>query len=101
MPHGSMREHYIKIGSYLTTFKNPNLTSTFDLVTVPTGYPNSNLETFFRLFVCFDRGEVGFFWMVAGNCCVWMVVWLGRDSNDQIYPVAWAVVEGDSIDSWE
>lgn len=26
---------------------------------------------------------------------------IGRDANDQMYPVAWVVVEGESNDSWE
>ncbi|XP_076944383.1 uncharacterized protein LOC143614998 [Bidens hawaiensis] len=30
-----------------------------------------------------------------------LLVAIGRDANDQMYPVAWAVVEGESNDSWE
>ena len=26
---------------------------------------------------------------------------VGRDDNDQMYPIAWAVMEGENNDSWE
>ncbi|XP_076919076.1 uncharacterized protein LOC143579744 [Bidens hawaiensis] len=76
MLHGSMREHYSKLGSYLAALKEINPTSTFELVTVPPGFNNQ---------------EPGGMLLVA----------IGRDANDQMYPMAWAVVDGESNDSWE
>ncbi|XP_076924067.1 uncharacterized protein LOC143586392 [Bidens hawaiensis] len=76
MLHGSMREHYSKIGSYLAALKQINPTSTFNLVTAPPGFNTQ------------DPGGM-------------LLAAIGRDANDQMYPVAWAVVEGESNDSWE
>ncbi|XP_076897044.1 uncharacterized protein LOC143550236 [Bidens hawaiensis] len=99
MLHGSMREHYSKLGSYLAALKDINPTSTFELVTAPPGFnnqkPYSNLKTFFRLFVCFDGVKRGF---LAGGI---LLAAIGGDANNQMYPVAWAVVDGESNDSWE
>ncbi|XP_076889362.1 uncharacterized protein LOC143540095 [Bidens hawaiensis] len=109
MLHGSMREHYSKIGSYLAALKQINPTSTFNLVTAPPGFntqdPGSNLETFFRLFVCFDGVKRGFLEGCRKILCLdgcflktflggMLLVAIGRYANDQMYPVAWAVVEG-------
>ncbi|XP_076889475.1 uncharacterized protein LOC143540249 [Bidens hawaiensis] len=83
MLHGSIREHYSQIRSYLAALKQFNPNSTFELVTAPPGFnnqePDSNLETIFRFFVCFDGGV--------------LLAAIGRDANDQMYPVAWVVVE--------
>ena len=62
--HGSMRDHYSKIGAYMDILKKTNPTSTFVLVTAPPGFikldPTATCETFFRLFVCFDGVKKGF-----------------------------------------
>ncbi|XP_035846418.1 uncharacterized protein LOC118492469 [Helianthus annuus] len=90
--HGSMKEHYSKLGSYLEALKEANPESTFELVTVPPEYYDmqSDAEVFFRLFICFDALKKGGMLLVA----------VGRDANNQMYPVAWAVVEGENNDSW-
>ncbi|XP_076925285.1 uncharacterized protein LOC143588058 [Bidens hawaiensis] len=68
MLHGSMREHYSKIGSYMAALKQINPTSTFNLVTAPPGFNTQ------------DPGGM-------------LLAAIGRDANDQMYPMAWAVVE--------
>ncbi|KAK9077857.1 hypothetical protein SSX86_006195 [Deinandra increscens subsp. villosa] len=111
--HGSMKEHYSKLGSYLEILKHENPTSTFDLVTVPASYHgyDSQVEVFFRLFVCFDGVRKGFINGCRKLLCLdgcflktflggMLLAAIGRDSNDQMYPVAWAVVEGENNDSW-
>ncbi|XP_076909604.1 uncharacterized protein LOC143566939 [Bidens hawaiensis] len=89
--HGSMKEHYSKLGSYVEALKEVNPTSTFELVTVTAQFykMDSDDEVFFRIFVCFDPIKKGM-----------LLAAIGRDANDQMYPVAWAVVEGENNDSW-
>ncbi|XP_076933282.1 uncharacterized protein LOC143599133 [Bidens hawaiensis] len=80
--HGSMKEHYCKLGSYLTALKQVNPTSTFKLVTIPSEYygVDDGVETF-----------LGGMLLAA----------IDRDANDKMYPVAWAIVEGENNDSWD
>ncbi|MBA0853519.1 hypothetical protein Goshw_018609 [Gossypium schwendimanii] len=48
---------------------------------------------FKRFYVFFEALKRGLF---KGK----LLVVVGKDGNNQIYPVAWAIVEGDCIDSW-
>ncbi|XP_074278342.1 uncharacterized protein LOC141601934 [Silene latifolia] len=68
MLHGSMKEHYSKIGSYIQVLTNEEPNSVFSLTTIPGGQ------------------------LIAAT---------GRDANEQMYPVARAVVEGENNDSYE
>ncbi|XP_022030248.1 uncharacterized protein LOC110931151 [Helianthus annuus] len=114
--HGSMRDHYRKIGAYMEILKKVNPTSTFVLVTAPPGFinldPTATCETFFRLFVCFDGVKRGFLAGCRKVLCLdgcflktflggMLLTAVGRDANDQMYPLAWAVVDGENNDSWE
>ncbi|XP_076916986.1 uncharacterized protein LOC143576872 [Bidens hawaiensis] len=112
--HGSMKDHYCKLKSYLTALKQVNPTSTFKLVTVPSEYYGVDdcVEVFFRLFVCFDPVKQGFLAGCRKLLCLdgcflktflggMLLAAIGRDANDQMYPVAWAIVEGENNDSWE
>ncbi|XP_022033043.1 uncharacterized protein LOC110934163 [Helianthus annuus] len=108
-----MKEHYGKLGAYLAALKEANPTSTFELVTVPSEYygQEPGTEVFFRLFICFDPIKKGFLagcrrLLCLDGCFIktflggMLLVAIGRDGNDQMYPVAWAVVEGENNDSW-
>ena len=66
---------------------------------------------FQRIYVCFDAckksfqagcrkiiGVDGCFF--KGACNGELLCALGRDANNQIYPIAWAVVEKETEDSW-
>ncbi|XP_076945346.1 uncharacterized protein LOC143616392 [Bidens hawaiensis] len=116
--HGSMRDHYSKLGSYIEALRNANPSSTFELLTAPTGFlredsdASSSLESFFRLFVCFDGLKKGFLAGCGKVLCLdgyflntflggILLAAVGRDENNQMYPVAWDVVEGENNDSWE
>ncbi|XP_021990818.1 uncharacterized protein LOC110887548 [Helianthus annuus] len=114
--HGPMRDHYSKIGAYMDILKKTNPTSTFVLVTAPPGFinldPTTTCETFFRLFVCFDGFKKGFLAGCRKVLCLdgcflktflggMLLTAVGSDANDQMYPLAWAVVEGENNDSWE
>ena len=108
MIHVSMQEHYNKLRRYLEALKS---TDTYMLLMT-----NPCVKTFppvfQRLFVYFDGLKKG--WL--GGCkkliCIdacflktflggqlLVVVW--RDDNDQMYPITWAVMEGENNDSWE
>ncbi|XP_076945212.1 uncharacterized protein LOC143616200 [Bidens hawaiensis] len=82
--HGSMKEHYSKLGSYVEALKEVNPTSTFEL-----GFL-AGCRRLLCLDGCFLKTFLGGMLLAA----------IGRDVNDQMYPVAWAVVEGENNDSW-
>ncbi|XP_076950639.1 uncharacterized protein LOC143623679 [Bidens hawaiensis] len=109
-----MKKHYDKLGSYLETLKQTNPGLTFEIVTVPPQYYNLNSddEVFSRLFVCFDPVKKGFLSGCRRLLCLdgcflktflggMLLAAIGRDVNDQMCPVAWAVVEGETNDSWQ
>ncbi|XP_076920387.1 uncharacterized protein LOC143581504 [Bidens hawaiensis] len=98
--HGSMKEHYCKLGSYLTALKQVNPTYTFKLVTVPSEYYRvDDVKQGFlagcRKLLCLDGCFLKTF--LGGM----LLAAIGRDANDQMYPVAWAIVEGENNDSWD
>ncbi|XP_021766110.1 uncharacterized protein LOC110730595 [Chenopodium quinoa] len=102
-----MQEHYNKVGMYLEGLKASDSNTYIRLVM------NSTKKelVFQRLFVCFDVGKKGWLAGCRRLLCVdvcflktflggQLLVAAGRDANDQMYPVAWAVVEGENNDSW-
>ncbi|XP_076942502.1 uncharacterized protein LOC143612394 [Bidens hawaiensis] len=76
--YGSMMEHYSKLGSYLEALKE--------------------LRRVFlagcRRLLCLDGCFLKTFLDVM------LLAAIGRDANDQMYLVAWAVVDGENNDSW-
>ncbi|KAK9067585.1 hypothetical protein SSX86_011696 [Deinandra increscens subsp. villosa] len=112
--HGSMKDHYSKIGSYIEALRQENPTSTFVLEIVTPAYlrVEGSEMVFHRLFVCFDGVKQGFLAGCRKVLCLdgcflktflggMLLAAIGRDPNDQMYPVAWAVVEGENNDSWQ
>ncbi|KAL2928247.1 Isoleucine--tRNA ligase [Bienertia sinuspersici] len=108
MLHGSMKEHYMKVGRYLEAIKHNSPESKLVLVTDEQKCP----AVFKRLYVCFDSIAKGWIEGCRKVLCIdacflktflggQLLAAVGRDGNDQMYPVAWAVVEGENNDSWE
>ncbi|KAL2904729.1 Halomucin [Bienertia sinuspersici] len=106
--HGSMKDHYLKVGRYLKFMKQNSPDTKLVLVTDQESRP----EVFKRLFVCFDGVAKGWIEGCRKVLCVdacflktflggQLLAAIGRDGNDQMYPVAWAVVEGENNQSWE
>ena len=73
--------------------------------------PDYNFQVFQRIYVCFDACKRGFLagcrnvigidgCFFKGTCNGELICTIGRDANDQIYPVAWAVVEKETENSW-
>jgi hypothetical protein len=69
------------------------------------------MPVFQRFYVCFDACKRGFLsgcrevigvdgCFFKGACNGELLCALGRDANNQIYPIAWAVVEKETEDSW-
>ncbi|KAL2942639.1 Protocadherin-1, partial [Bienertia sinuspersici] len=82
--HGSMKDHYNKVGQYLQAIKDSSPGTDIKLITFEK--PSHSSLIFQRLYVCFDGVKKG---------------WIeGRDVNDQMYSIAWAVVEGENNLSW-
>ncbi|KAH9625142.1 hypothetical protein KSS87_015101 [Heliosperma pusillum] len=103
--HGSMKEHYSRLGSYMAALEQGNPTSTFTLFTNPN--ITSNPEVFQRFFVCFDALKQGWLLGCRKLLCVdscflktflggQLMAVIGRDANEQMFPLAWAVVEGEN-----
>ncbi|KAJ0016684.1 hypothetical protein Pint_11032 [Pistacia integerrima] len=71
---------------------------------------DSNLQ-FKRLYVCFDALNKGYMegyrpligldgCFLKGKCKRELLVAVARDPNNQMYPLAWAFVEGENRSSW-
>ena len=110
MLHGSALEHYTKLGSYIEALKHINPQSLVKLVADPTRVDNANV--FQRLHVCFEGLKHGWLEGYRKVICIdacflktflggQLLSAIGRDHNDQMYPISWAVVEGENNESWE
>ena len=106
--HGSMKQHYEKLMSYVGVLESSNPNSHFVVVTDP----STNPPTFQRLFVCFEGIKDGWVDGCKKILCIdgcflktflggVLLSAVGRDPNEQMYPLAWAVVEGENNESWQ
>ncbi|XP_021746178.1 uncharacterized protein LOC110712061 [Chenopodium quinoa] len=107
--HGSMHDHYEKVGAYLASLQTSSPGSTYELVSVQ---QKKGPPVFQRFFMCFEglsKGwidgcrkvlavDASFLKTFLGGQLLYAV---GRDANDQMFPVAWAVAEGENNLSWE
>lgn len=105
--HGSMKEHYSKLRRYLEALKEASPNSYFQLDVDNKTQP----PTFKRVFFCFDGVRQGWLAGCRKVLCLdgcflknflggMLLSAIGRDANEQMYPLAWAVVEGETNDSW-
>ena len=73
--------------------------------------PDYDFPVFQRIYVCFDACKKDFIagcrkvigvdgCFFKGACNGELICAIGRDANNQIYLVAWAVVEKETEDSW-
>ena len=74
--------------------------------------PGTNIKHVFqRLYVCFEACKKGFLAVCRqvigldgcffkGACNGELLCALGRDPNNQMYPIAWAIVEKETSESW-
>ncbi|WOL10605.1 hypothetical protein Cni_G19364 [Canna indica] len=106
---GSVEDHYALLGPYLAELRKKNPTSLFNIVCDRefTSAP----PVFKRLYIGFDALKKGFLhgcWPIVGFDDCFLKTFLGGqllstvgiDGNNQMFPIAWAVVEGENYVSW-
>ena len=110
MLQGTLNEHYHMIPVYVHELRKVNRGGvTFEFV-VDQQTPES-LCMFKRLYICFDSLAhdflVGCRPVIGLDGCFLktetkgqLLSAMGRDANNQMFPIAWAVVEGENQDSW-
>ncbi|XP_048492961.2 uncharacterized protein LOC125493548 [Beta vulgaris subsp. vulgaris] len=101
--HGSMVDHYGKLGRYIAAIKASCPDTVIQLVHAPARKNEKvpiptvrrgwieGCRKFLSIDACFLKTFLGGQLLAA----------TGRDGNDQMYPVAWAIVEGGNNSSWE
>lgn len=103
----SCKGEYAKIFGYQAEILRSNPGSTVAVCLDPE-YTD---PVFQRFYVCFDACKKGFQdgcrkvigvdgCFFKGACNGELLCALGRDANNQIYPISWAVVEKETEDSW-
>lgn len=108
--HGSMQSHYKKVGRYIAALKAASPGTVLDLVVDSS--KKTNPPIFQRLFTCFEGLVQGWKDGCRRIICVdaaflktflggQILSAVGRDPNEQMFPLAWAVVEGENNSSWE
>ena len=110
MLHGSMFDHYSKLGRYIEELNRSNPGCSFIIKTNPKLV--KDIPVFQRMFVSFKGPMKGllswcrpvicidgsFMKTFLGGC---LLAAIGMDGNNQMFPIAWAIVEGENNDSWE
>ena len=106
---GSLNDHFHLLPSYVAKLKKVNRNSTFELV-LDRDTPDG-LIRFMRLYIYFDSlardflegcrkviGLDGYFLKTETKGK--FLSGVGKDGNNQMFPIAWAVVEGENQISW-
>ena len=107
---GDLKGQYAKLWDYCATIKKYNLDSTCKLL-LESPRKGEVLPHFKRLYMSIDALKNGFIArhrrIIGLDGCFLKGVFRGqmlsaiaRDGNDNIYPLAWAVVEIENKDSW-
>ncbi|MDV3201776.1 MAG: hypothetical protein Q8872_02860 [Candidatus Phytoplasma australasiaticum] len=99
---------FANLRGYAAELKRSNPGSTVSIAVTKNGLGE---DVFSRMYVCFDAlkqgwkqgcrrfiGVDGCFLKTAQKGI--LLVAVGRDANNQMYPLAWAVVEGETKNSW-
>ncbi|XP_078448511.1 uncharacterized protein LOC144717061 [Wolffia australiana] len=109
MLQGSLDDHYHLLPSYVAELRKVNENNTFKLL-LDTNTPDSQVR-FKRLYICFESLARGFLegcrkFIGLDGCFLksevkgQLLSAVGKDGNNQMFPIAWAVVEGENEDSW-
>ena len=103
----SCKGEYAKVFQYQAEILRTNLGSTVAVCLDP----EYVFHVFQRIYVCFDACKKGFIagcrkvigvdgCFFKGACNGELICAIGRDANNQIYPIAWVMVEKETEDSW-
>ncbi|CAN1140271.1 hypothetical protein LINPERPRIM_LOCUS24737 [Linum perenne] len=104
------KEEYALLRTYAEELLRINPGSSFKIM-VDSNNPK-NEPYFQRMYMCFDSLKSGFLagcrrfisldgCFLKGLCKGELLTAVGRDANDQMYPIAWSVVEVESKASWD
>ncbi|XP_048491511.1 uncharacterized protein LOC125492827 [Beta vulgaris subsp. vulgaris] len=107
--HGSMTDHYRKVMPYLEALKTSSPGTSVELVTT---VGKRGAPIFQRLFTCFQGLQKGFMKgcrkVICVDACFFktflggqLLSAVGRDGNEQMHPIALAVVESENNESWQ
>ncbi|XP_020889209.1 uncharacterized protein LOC110230460 [Arabidopsis lyrata subsp. lyrata] len=109
--HASHDDHFSRIWDYQAEVLKQNPGTEFEIETVP-GPVIGSKQRFYRLYICFKSqkdswkqtcrpviGIDGAFlkWDIKGH----LLAAVGRDGDNRIVPIAWAVVEIENDDNWD
>ncbi|XP_016199549.1 uncharacterized protein LOC107640549 [Arachis ipaensis] len=105
---GSEREQYAKLRDYILTLLTANPGATIDMDTT---LVLNSLPIFKRLYICFDACKKGFIQgcrpfigldgtFLKGYYGGQLLTAVGQDANNQIFPIAYAVVDSETRDNW-
>lgn len=107
--NGKLTEHYARIWDYAYEVirSNPGSTAKVGVTVNPDG-----CTYFHRFYVCFKAIKEG--WsrgcrrvigldgcFLKGQCKGELLTAVGRDGNNQVYPIAWGVVDVENKDNWQ
>ncbi|GKA55514.1 calcium/proton exchanger [Tanacetum coccineum] len=105
---GGLIEHYARLWEYRQAILDTNPGSTCILDDEETEYGNSYFR---RFYICFKRVKDG--WkagckrvigldvcFLKHTCRGELLTAIGRDANNQMYPIAWAVVKVENFENW-
>lgn len=105
---GGLREHYARLWDYRDAILSSNPGSS---VKLEVDERDNGEHYFLRMYICFKGIKDGW----GGNCrrvigldgCFLkstvkgeLLTAMGRDANNQMYPIAWAVVNVENYDNW-
>ncbi|KAK9029558.1 hypothetical protein V6N11_026671 [Hibiscus sabdariffa] len=106
---GSVVHEFHRLWDYVNTLRAADVRGTFDLVVER---PNvTDIPKFRRIYVCFSALREGFKMycrpvvgldgcFLKGSFKGEILSAVGRDCNNQIFPIAWAVVEVENRETW-
>lgn len=107
--HGKLSDHYARVWDYGHELLRSNPDST---VRITVTVNPDNTTTFHRFYICFKAIREG--WKRAcrrvigldgsflkGQCKGELLTAIGRDANNQVYPIAWAVVDVENKNNWK
>ncbi|CAE5985304.1 unnamed protein product [Arabidopsis arenosa] len=109
--HASHDDHFSRIWDYQAEVLKQNPGTEFEIETVP-GPVIGSKQRFYRLYICFNsqkdswkqtcRPVIGIDraylkWDIKGH----LLAAVGRDGDNRIVPIAWAVVEIENDDNWD
>jgi hypothetical protein len=116
---GSFREQYTRLDDYAHELLRSNRESSVFITTQPYHEGEEDLENpnvvfslhFQRMYVCFKACKESFFkcrpiigldgCFLKGYYGGQLLSAIGRDLNDQMLPIAYALVEGETKESWK